>query len=191
MNGMDKKKFGRSGGFKKRQKKLVKEIVKKYPIAARRDTIPVHEDVVIDQIGNIVGIACENQIIESHNCGNIDNICEQHDSIDNNPDPNNISASDTESPIEINILKEVKSKERDFVFNKIKFQSVLAVWAVENDIKHDQLRGLLKIWNEYVPLPALPIDPRTILETPQNVVIKDNNYWHRGLNSDLMQFLQK
>lgn len=65
----------------------------------------------------------------------------------------------------------------------------MATWSASIEIKHDQLRGLLKIWNEYVPLPELPVDPRTILQTPTNVRIK-NNYWHRGLRNALQYMLQ-
>lgn len=58
-----------------------------------------------------------------------------------------------------------KNISRQFPFNINEFQTTLASWAITNKIKHDQLKGLLKIWN--VPLPTLPADPRTILETPR------------------------
>lgn len=61
---------------------------------------------------------------------------------------------------------------------------------MDNEINHEQLRGLLKIWDEHVPLPALPLDPRTVLETPRTIVIKNNNYWHRGLRNGILKMLQ-
>lgn len=79
---------------------------------------------------------------------------------------------------------------RDFPFDYDQFKSELASWAVQNRLKHDQLRGLLQIWNERVPLTALPIDPRTLLETPRNIKLSNQSYWHYGLKKSLRKMLQ-
>lgn len=185
MNRIKNKKFGRSGGFKKKQKILVNEIFKK-PAPVKQNTISVEEDVVFDQIEN-VNVLCE----RNSDPDGQDKVPDAESPAEI-PDPESPSKIPvTESPVKINILDEDKRNERDFVFDKNKFQSVLAGWAVDNGIKHDQLRGLLKIWNDYVPLPAIPIDPRTLLETPRNIIIKENNYWHRGLKNALQKMLGK
>lgn len=63
-------------------------------------------------------------------------------------------------------------------------------WLSGLNVTHTQLRGVLRIWNKHVPLPPLPSDPRTILETPKNITIK-NDYWHRGLKCALFSMLKK
>lgn len=82
---------------------------------------------------------------------------------------------------EIDEIQETLIEGSDSIpFNINQFQLKLASWAVTNKVKHDQLRDLLKLWNECVPLPQLPADPRTVLATPRKVHI-ENNYWHYGL----------
>lgn len=71
------------------------------------------------------------------------------------------------------------------------FQYKLGSWAVANKVKHDQLRGLLQIWNECVPLPQLPVDPRTVLATPREVHLENENYWHYGLKKSLNKLIQR
>lgn len=173
MNRNRSKKFGRSGAFRRKQEKLVKRVVETHFAHVRHNAIPivVDHDVSLNEIENIDN-GNQVQVIESHDLS---------------------SASDIENVIEVNIENEEKKKDRNFPFNKNEFESMLARWTVENDIKHDQLRGLLKLWNEYVPLPALPVDPRTLLETPLklSVVIKNDNYWHRGLGNALIAMLKQ
>lgn len=167
------KKFGRSGGFKKKQKRLVNDLVEKYP-SSIEGTINIDDDnrMECDEIQN----GGQNNI-------DIATLLE-----DNSKNKDVVRDAD-EDIIDVNIAAEEKPKSCDFPFDEKKFQSALARWAVNNEIKHDQLRALLKIWNEYVPLPPLPIDPRTLLATPRNVVIK-NNYWHRGLQNALHKMLE-
>lgn len=140
------KKFGRSGGFRRKQEKLVKKIVKTHFAPIQHNTIPivVHHDVPLNEIANIDG-GNQVQVIESH-----------HDDVVN-PDPYSAfddpsSSSDTENVIEVNIENKEKNKDRNFSFNKNKFESMLANWTVENDIKHDQLRGIF-----YCPFHSLII----------------------------------
>lgn len=197
------KKFGRSGGFKKKKSKLVKEIVSRCPmpnVFGGNSELGVRIDNVWKQTG-IDAIACDNDQFapESLNIlqyGDVDRSFGEDPTINEALIPcDERIISDAESEIEMNIpydenLDENKEIARDYPFNKIKFQSLLRTWAVNNGIKHDQLRGLLKIWNEYVPLPPLPIDPRTILATPRRVIIKENKYWYRGLKSALQKMME-
>lgn len=69
-------------------------------------------------------------------------------------------------------------------FNKNQFLDELRYWALTNNINHTQLGSFLKLWKKSVPLPSLPIDPRTILRTPRHVEIQ-HNYWHYGLRNAL------
>lgn len=171
-----KKKFGRSGGFKKKQKRLVNDLVEKYPSSVE-GTINVDDD--------------DNRMecYEIQNGGQ--NIIDSATLLEDDSKNEVVVCDADEDVIDVNIVAEERPKNCDFPFDKIKFQSVLARWAVSNEIKHDQLRDLLKMWNEYVPLPPLPIDPRTLLATPRNIVIKNNNYWHRGLRNALHKMLEK
>lgn len=181
---MSPKKFGRSGAFKRKQKKIVKQLIQKFPTDSY-----VGNDVHVDTSAN----QSENDVIvndeESQQISN-EHVEERQLSAD--CDGNNLSNEAYIVDINIPKSKECK-KTREFPFNETQFKSVLANWAVNSRIKHEQLRGLLQIWNQYVPLPSLPIDPRTgtLLETPQSVTIKDDNYWHRGLNITLQKLLGK
>lgn len=74
--------------------------------------------------------------------------------------------------------------ERSTEFCIDQFQGDLKLWALTHDINHEQLKGLLQLWNSKVPLQSLPQDPRTVLNTPRHVEIK-NRYWHFGLRKVL------
>lgn len=188
------KKFGRSGGFKRKQKKLVKELVEKYPVSVESVIREVAEIPAVDNNETIVRSRSKENNIgdEDNNSCVIDSDVENGNEFEDSTFINNNDDCSTGNVIEVdNIVHgSEKRSERDFAFDKSEFQSVLAKWAVNCGIKHDQLRGFLKIWNDYVPLPALPLDPRTILETPRTISIKDDNYWHRGLEDALHTMLQ-
>lgn len=197
------KRLARSGAFRRKQKLLIKEIVNRYSLSkteeAQNDVSIVFEqsekDEASQQILNIHGEEIQlcdankvsNEIISFGEPSNIIRVEE------NISDPSSINCiQDAKCPMEISVLeKNAQNKSRDFPFDKFKFQNTLATWVVNNGIKHDQLRGLLRIWNECVPLPTLPNDPRTLLETPRTIVIKNNNYWHRGLKIALTKMLEK
>lgn len=177
------KKFGVSGGFKKKQKRLMKNIVQKYPLSSNSRgeniALPDHNETLFEQSDN-EPIACDHENLQQ-----ISNIS------DMNPQKEIPNSPHAEEVIEVDIEESKQDRKiRDFPFEKTKFQSALASWSVSNGIKHDQLRGLLKIWNEHVPLPVLPVDPRTLLQTPRNVGIKENKYWYRGLKIALQKMLE-
>lgn len=69
----------------------------------------------------------------------------------------------------------------------------LRVWATSFRINQMALKELINIWNERFPR-ILPDDPRTLLNTPRNIVIDNigNNgyYWHHGLEYCIQRNLQ-
>lgn len=177
-------KFGRSGAFRRKQNELVKKCVKRInvPESFCYKNVEFHHNEDANK-----SIECDNAVIRE----NPVTICEN---MEHNGESIESDVSNTESISGENVYCAETSnanemKNRDFSFNKQKFQSSLANWAVSNQIKQEHLRGLLKIWNEYVPLSSLPRDPRTLLETPQNIVIS-NGYWHHGLRNALCKILR-
>lgn len=78
-------------------------------------------------------------------------------------------------------------------FDQNVFINDLVCWAIKNNVNHVQLKGLLNVWNEHVPLPPLPMDPRTLLSTPRvlNFISNENaaagQYWHYGLQKSIIQ----
>lgn len=169
--GKIRKRFGRSGAFRRKQSGIVEQIIKTYKSAVQRNEnqIMVSDDVETHNIEPevVFVLHAESVLAES-------------------------VVSQKESELEINIKNshDDKINSRDFPFDEMKFKSALATWAVNNGIKLDHLRELLRIWNENVPLSPLPNDPRTLLDTPRTVTIK-NNYWHRGLKIALIKMLSK
>lgn len=76
-------------------------------------------------------------------------------------------------------------------FDKDKLSTELVCWAIKHSVNHVQFRGLLDIWNEHVPLPKLPRDPRTLLNTPRvlNIFsdsVHNEKYWFYGLRNSLV-----
>lgn len=84
--------------------------------------------------------------------------------------------------------------DRSFTFDKDNFVCELTCWAIKYNVNNVQLRGVLELWNKFVPLPELPKDPRTLLHTPRMVEIFDypdgrGKYWHNGLKKVLVNTL--
>lgn len=67
-------------------------------------------------------------------------------------------------------------------------RSSLRKWAIDHQVTHKALRDLLALINTDIER-MLPEDPRTLLETPQEVALahitKDAQYWHHGLEKCL------
>lgn len=64
-------------------------------------------------------------------------------------------------------------------------------WSLTNNITHLALGSLLKILNSH--LPGLPLDPRTLLKTPRQTLVKIVNpgvYYHFGLETKVLFLLQ-
>lgn len=77
---------------------------------------------------------------------------------------------------------------RESMLNKIKS------WASNHSITHMAISDLMKVLNEEIPNINLPIDGRTVMETPRRIHIIDDaalggKYWHYGLGLALSNAL--
>lgn len=161
----NKKKFKFSGGFRKRRAHEIQNTIKSYTNFKRTSNI-------IESIGDgdrRESIASEARVINT----------------------------DTEeeyiSEFELNSAEyscDEESDDKTSEFNYDRFAQELSQWALKNNIKHEHLKGLLKIWNDLVPLKSLPSDPRTLLQTPREVALGHENYWHHGLRKCLSNRLR-
>lgn len=74
------------------------------------------------------------------------------------------------------------------------FKAGLVEWANVSNIPHIHLKSLLAHIQKYCPV-DLPIDPRTLLNTPRelNIVHKEcgDDYWHYGFKRSLLNVLPK
>ena len=73
-------------------------------------------------------------------------------------------------------------------------QSLLRDWAINHQISHSALKGLLKILKSQYD-PQLPSDPRTLCETPTNLSyqtkkISGGEYFHFGITNSITEFLK-
>lgn len=104
-------------------------------------------------------------------------LCEDYESIqrseDSDASSNNFEKSETE--YEKNLI----------------FRNNLKQWAINKNISLEALRELLAVVNHRLP-GVLPVDPRTLLQTKRNVVIKKidgGEYWHKGLIEPLKEII--
>lgn len=118
------------------------------------------------------------------------NLSFNDDPIESNESPINWIGSDSESDSD---ECDPNNKSIDFSHLETTFVNELSKWAIECNVTKHQVRELLKICNQTLPL-KLPIDPRTILHTPRSIVIKEfpngGLYWHRGLRDCLRSKLE-
>lgn len=81
----------------------------------------------------------------------------------------------------------------DLLTKNIELRDKLKDWSIRNNIPQRALKELLLIFNEtFGSTISLPMDPRTILETPQEVNIKNiegGEYWHHGIIEQLTKIL--
>lgn len=86
------------------------------------------------------------------------------------------------------ILSEAEESKME---RNIKLRGSLREWAINHRITHMALKDLLGVLNTTDDM--LPQDPRTLLETPQEVVITDvvgGQYWHHGLGKCLQKLFR-
>lgn len=76
-----------------------------------------------------------------------------------------------------------KEPEEEPEFDVKKFQKGLASWTLASKVNHEQLNGLLHLWNNS-GLPKLPSDARTILQTPRKANV-ELNYYYFGLKKSI------
>jgi len=73
------------------------------------------------------------------------------------------------------------------------FGNELACWAIEENISLKSTHSLLKLLRKHDCFRnILPIDPRTLLQTPRYTELKEDEsgpYWHRGLYKGIRQIL--
>lgn len=67
-------------------------------------------------------------------------------------------------------------------------------WASNHSITHMAIHDLMKVLNKQIPKINLPIDGRTVMETPRQVKIVDDmalggKYWHYGIQPALFNAL--
>lgn len=75
---------------------------------------------------------------------------------------------------------------------ELTLSELLATWAVKERINHTALRSLLKVLQTHSCHSDLPNDPRTLLNTPRSMQIKEINYghyWHYGLKKGIVNIL--
>lgn len=84
------------------------------------------------------------------------------------------------------------------VSNDMQRDSVLShlqTWATENAATHTSINGILNIFNRHFPNLKLPIDARTLMETPRSIPVASSEilngeYFHYGLEKALLNALQ-
>lgn len=83
-----------------------------------------------------------------------------------------------------------------FQFNsnskELPFNELLATWATKERISHTSLRSSLKVLKTHPCHTDLNNDPRTLLNTPRSMQIKEINfghYWHYGLKKGIVNIL--
>lgn len=185
-----------SGGFKKKRKLVVESCITTSSSETNRSTKVCEreqeqldaENVVPDP-SMIVSTSLSNSFINQNN----DQI---NDMIESTTDDEDNESSGSKKNYKNNENSEknhdqIHHQQNTSIFDVNKFQAELACWAVHSNVNHEQLKGLLGLWNKHVPLPNLPQDPRTVLQTPRSAAIDINGgYWHYGLKKSLLRILQ-
>lgn len=96
------------------------------------------------------------------------------------------SDDETSSKNEIETANEVPDLSQKTMSQKLKS------WALENNITHSAINGLLNILNEHNF--NLPKDSRSLLNTPRNshtfLDVEPGKYWHYGLNISLQRIFR-
>lgn len=83
-----------------------------------------------------------------------------------------------------------EKSETEYEKNLI-FRNNLKRWAINKNISLEALKQLLAVVNQRFP-GVLPVDPRTLLQTKRNIVIKKidgGEYWHKGLIEPLKDII--
>lgn len=92
-----------------------------------------------------------------------------------------------------NSSSDEEEQESDLLTKNIELREKLKDWALRNNISQSSLKELLLILNEsFGSTISLPMDPRTILQTPLEVNIKNikgGEYWHHGIIQQLTKLL--
>lgn len=166
-------KYAYSGGFRKRRNREARELIKVHPIPSKCARTRIGELVVHHESGaplpaippQEASVSVEENIIHEE-------------------------ANAEETNIEnLAFIDEFSGESAEFDIDL--FKQDLVQWCLGSKVNHEQLKGLLSIWNKHVPLSPLPSDPRTLLKTPRNVETFEANYWHYGLKKQLLDILSR
>lgn len=122
---------------------------------------------------------CTNEVSIFENCGYNQHVINESDS--------DINDNDRAEENDINIL----NNERKM----INFKEQFIGWLCEYNITHRATAALLKILKHVNinELQDLPLDPRTLLNTPKNTVVREvppGRYFHYGLRNALIDTLK-
>lgn len=164
------KKIKRNGNFSKRKKELLKNICQDTTRSAD-NAIPMFS---YTQPTNVVS-QTEPVLIFSEN----EKFTNQRDTLNEN-----IESDDSEDESGGSFLKP----------DAHEFCNEIRKWAVENQIKHSAINGLLLILKSHIPDNVLLKCARTLLQTPRCTEISTDDrlggqYWHYGLNKVLVESL--
>lgn len=134
----------------------------------------------------------ENKIIEINKCNKKLNVTFE-DNIEFDDDISTSTISDEEAYNDSTIISEQDSDitypttDPNYVASNI-MNSVDALrrWAIQFNVTHQALKGILSLIKQHYGDAQLPNDPRTLLKTSHNTkqlikLIQGGQYWHQGL----------
>lgn len=192
-------------GNRKRQDTLSKQHLRKLVAQESKivsDFLLCETSSSCDNMDNICTIHLNNDCATNSNIigndHNIDNAknnnkntdmfeqCENDDTLEQ---WNEYSSSHSQSSVSDNEQDNVICKNRN---TESTVPHDLAVWAVEHQVTHTTLRALLKILKKHPCFETLPLDARTLLQTPRQQVIRTvlpGSYYHFGLSNSLRKIL--
>ncbi|EZA49518.1 hypothetical protein X777_12256 [Ooceraea biroi] len=96
------------------------------------------------------------------------------------------SDSDNRENCDVNILRRQES---------INFNEQLSQWICEYNISHAAAGALLQLLKNVngEDVKNLPLDPKTLLKTPKNIIVRDvppGEYVHYGLKNAILDLLK-
>lgn len=167
MDSQDWKKFKRSGGYRRKVKKVYENMINNTPTTSTATSIMLQND----QAGT-------NKSLD----GSVNDFMEDdYEEQEISEEEYNSSGSE----VDINLVEEL---------NKMDIRGDIRDWAVKFNISHMALSDLLKILHNVLPH-KMPLDARTLLKTNKVEIciteIGTGHYWHNGLLSQLQKTLQK
>uniref|UniRef100_A0A1B0CBC6 Putative transposase domain-containing protein n=1 Tax=Lutzomyia longipalpis TaxID=7200 RepID=A0A1B0CBC6_LUTLO len=87
-----------------------------------------------------------------------------------------------------------ENTEDEEEYNTPDLHNDIHIWAIEHDIKHDALTKLLHILRQFPMFQYLPLDARTILETPRHIDVKpmgNGEMWYHGVKTVVCKQLEQ
>lgn len=182
------KKKKNSGHFKRTKLKIVKDVlaVREVPLHNRKSDDSVHT-IELDTFPSTSNANNSNEFEPVPSASNSINSVE-FELVPSASNPITFQNSANHSQVQTQNELDADFRTK---FDKDKLSTELVCWAIKHSVNHVQFRALLDIWNENVPLPKLPRDPRTLLNTPRvlNIIsdsVHNEKYWFYGLRNSLV-----